>query len=81
MEFDLSDARKLSLYSDSLTVLQDRLFLLLLTEEMDAEEFNPNTFTPATDADGVPVPNQTHIKSLGLQVERLRAQIATLRGE
>ena len=81
MEFNLSDSRKLALYSDSLGVLQDRLFLLLLTEEMDTEAFNPSTFTPAVDAGGVTVPNQAHIHSLGLQVQRLQVQIATLRGE
>jgi hypothetical protein len=78
MEFDISGIRRLSLYTDSLAVLQDRLFLLLLTEEINAEEFDPQTFTPAVDADGVTVPNQAHARSLGLQVERLRAQITAL---
>ena len=81
MEFNLSDSRKLALYSDSLVVLQDRLFSLLLREEMDTEAFNPSTFTPGVDAGGVTIPNQAHIHSLGLQVQRLQAQIATLRGE
>ena len=81
MEFNLSDSRKLALYSDSLTVLQDRLFLLLLKEEMDVEEFNPSTFTTEVDAGGVAIPNHAHIHSLGLQVQKIQAQIATLRGE
>lgn len=81
MEFSLSDSRKLALYSDSIDILQDRLFRLLITHEMDAEEFNPNTFNPSVEADGVTNQNQVHIKTLGLQVENLRAKIATLRGE
>lgn len=80
MEFNMPDSRKLALYVDSLAVLQDRLFLLLLKEEMDADEFNPSTFTPAIDSDGITIPNQAHIHSLGLQVQRIQAQITTLRG-
>ena len=81
MEFNLSDSRKLALYSDSLAVLQDRLFFVLLKEEMDVEEFNPSTFTPGVDAGGVTIPSHAHIHSLGLQVQKIQAKIATLRGE
>lgn len=81
MEFNLSDPRKLSVYNDALTTLQNRLFLLLLTEEIDTDAFEPKTFTPAVGADSIPLPNHEHIKSLGLQVEKLKEQIANLRGE